>query len=601
MSNSLLDIIITHYDEPWETGKKFFDMIEHQRCFDRSTVTITLVQDGEENALPWSDLLSQYSFHTRIITIRHGGVGAARNAGLANTKSQWVMFCDFDDMFADVSSLSMIVDLLPTDDYDVLWGSYCREEISRNKQITINKIGADFSTVQNKLYRRDFLTENNITFDTHYPLHADVIFNASVISIAPAFRIGSITTPFYTYFKTYRNDSMSHKPGAQENKLKTIFPRDNLLTRSLYRRNLKNAFKMQVARTIIDAYYMAVEVSKINDAHSLKDIRDYYKRLKKVYHSIPAAEIEVVKSQCEIEMMNYIQDQYNGSGAEYTFVYENITLDSWVKRLDSDDTQETEQIIHLPEQKQPQPDDINKDKRIAVYCGTFNTYTNMLASAKSLLYNTKMDRIYFLIEDDEFPQELPDIIQTINIRKHPLLKLLDPCGPNYNNAWTYMCMTRALFPKLFPQYHKILSLDIDTIINDDISELFDIDLTNNYLAGVPEPQRQNKSDDPVYINFGVVMMNLDRLRDDKIDDDIIEALNKNKFGCPEQDAFNKYCARRIIPISNDFNATIYSGITGEPDNYRILHYAGINYSKNFIHVKSYSVLPWDEVLKEQGR
>lgn len=50
-------------------------------------------------------------------------------------------------------------------------------------------------------------------------------------------------------------------------------------------------------------------------------------------------------------------------------------------------------------------------RKVVVYAGTRNVYHNMVVAAKSLLNHTQMDRVWFLIEDDEFPEELPDVIR----------------------------------------------------------------------------------------------------------------------------------------------------------------------------------------------
>jgi len=54
-------------------------------------------------------------------------------------------------------------------------------------------------------------------------------------------------------------------------------------------------------------------------------------------------------------------------------------------------------------------------ERVAAYFGTRNVYGDMVVAAKSLLNHTRMDRIWFLIEDDAFPEELPEVIKTKNI------------------------------------------------------------------------------------------------------------------------------------------------------------------------------------------
>ena len=45
-------------------------------------------------------------------------------------------------------------------------------------------------------------------------------------------------------------------------------------------------------------------------------------------------------------------------------------------------------------------------KRVAVYAGTRNVYGQMVSAATSRVKNTRMDRVFFLIEDDALPEEI---------------------------------------------------------------------------------------------------------------------------------------------------------------------------------------------------
>ena len=47
----------------------------------------------------------------------------------------------------------------------------------------------------------------------------------------------------------------------------------------------------------------------------------------------------------------------------------------------------------------------------AVYSGTKNLYDTMEVAAKSLIANSSVDQVHFLIEDKKFPHELPDLIK----------------------------------------------------------------------------------------------------------------------------------------------------------------------------------------------
>ena len=44
----MLDIIVTHYKEPFDVGKKLFDMIGLQRCVDLDQIRVLIVHDGSE-------------------------------------------------------------------------------------------------------------------------------------------------------------------------------------------------------------------------------------------------------------------------------------------------------------------------------------------------------------------------------------------------------------------------------------------------------------------------------------------------------------------------------------------------------------------------
>ena len=79
-----LDIVVTHYNEPWETGRKFFEMLSMQRGINFDDLRVLLVNDGQDNALP-AVLFSEYPYHVDILTVDHGGVSAARNAGIEKT------------------------------------------------------------------------------------------------------------------------------------------------------------------------------------------------------------------------------------------------------------------------------------------------------------------------------------------------------------------------------------------------------------------------------------------------------------------------------------------------------------------------------------
>ena len=206
--------------------------------------------------------------------------------------------------------------------------------------------------------------------------------------------------------------------------------------------------------------------------------------------------------------------------------------------------------------------------KAAVYAGTRNVYEDMIPSMKSLLIHSDVDKIYFLIEDDKFPYELPPEVECINVTNQPWFSL---DGPNIKARCSYMVLLRAAFTKLFPDLDKILSIDNDIIINENISNLWDIDLENYYFAGVPEPRKSN--DNFKYINFGFIMYNLKKLRADKKDEQIISDLNTYYYTEAEQDCYNLNCQGQFLELPYTYNCNWYTLKTNNAPASKVRHYA----------------------------
>ena len=200
-------------------------------------------------------------------------------------------------------------------------------------------------------------------------------------------------------------------------------------------------------------------------------------------------------------------------------------------------------------------------KRIVVYAGTRNLYPAMKTAVNSLLKNNHVDRVVLLIEDDEFPFHMPGNVVTMNVSGQTYFP---EDGANTANRWTYMCLMRCVLTKLLPDEHRVLWLDCDTIVDGDISELFEMDMQGNYFAGCRE---HIKGD---YINAGVLLMDLDAIRRDDIDNVLVCVLNHQKLELPDQDAINDVAKGHILFIDSKFNVCPF---TEPPEKQLIIHYA----------------------------
>jgi len=132
--------------------------------------------------------------------------------------------------------------------------------------------------------------------------------------------------------------------------------------------------------------------------------------------------------------------------------------------------------------------------------------------------------------------------------------------------WDYIPSTmwhRIFLPDLLPEVDRILYLDVDTVVVDDLSPLFRVDLSDWYVGAVTNVfqldhlhrLRQLGIDDPrEYFNSGVLLMNLDLMRRDGCSQALREhALRDRTLLWPDQDALNAVLGPRRRPLHPRWN------------------------------------------------
>lgn len=204
-----------------------------------------------------------------------------------------------------------------------------------------------------------------------------------------------------------------------------------------------------------------------------------------------------------------------------------------------------------------------------VLCCTRNWYIYLKVVVYSILENNKVDKIYLIIEDDEIPYI--DNVEFININK--IKNYVDSESPNYNTQYSKMSYIRCYFTKILKE-DKIIYIDTDTIVNGSIEELWNMDLEDNVIGGVKEGGEWNRhlnttGLDGKYVNSGMLIMDLKKIREEKLDDSMIYLLNHNYYSYPDQDVINLVCRNRIKYLDVKYNSAETTGIV---DNAIVIHY-----------------------------
>ncbi len=199
---------------------------------------------------------------------------------------------------------------------------------------------------------------------------------------------------------------------------------------------------------------------------------------------------------------------------------------------------------------------------------------------KIIILNTglkqeSIDRVEML-ENDNFTIEFADISDHIDHIRHKL-----PNKYHFGLATWY----RLFIQSLFPQYDKILYLDCDIIVLGDVSELYFIDLEDNNIAGVIEnwilhspifslyTKEAVGVESKYYINAGIMVMNLAKFREEKIEEQFVDLINTYNFDVidPDQAYINYLCQGKIKYLPFEWNRTPLEIV--ECNEPKIVHYA----------------------------
>ena len=250
-----LDIIVPHFQEPWAVGKKFFDMLALQRSVSFQDFRVILCQDGTDGVLP-ADVFYSYPYPVHTILISHGGVSAARNAGIRAATAPWIAFCDFDDMYSSALSMKVALEGLRKAEKEgmyYLWSRFMEEVNTDEGRCALFKHDWDATFIHGRFYWRQFLLDNSLRFNERLTFGEDQDFNTLCQIIAGNERVGELKEPIYLWCENENSVTRREKD-------KTVFYSKMLEHRfataeELRLRGIEGEYLGAVIRCVIDAYY----------------------------------------------------------------------------------------------------------------------------------------------------------------------------------------------------------------------------------------------------------------------------------------------------------------------------------------------------------
>lgn len=182
---------------------------------------------------------------------------------------------------------------------------------------------------------------------------------------------------------------------------------------------------------------------------------------------------------------------------------------------------------------------------------------------------------------------------------------------------------RLFIPSLYPEYKKAIYLDADIVLVDDISKMYNEDLNGYLVASVTDDvvngheAFREYSEEMIgispekYFNSGVLLMNLEEFRSEKIEEKFLHLLSKYNFDviCPDQDYLNFLCKGKVKYLDKGWDRMPLPDDMFDDNNLHLIHYNNFHKPWNYDDVL-YSDIYWncakksnsyDEIISLKGK
>lgn len=168
-----MSVIIPCYNARDTIAKTLYS-IAMQSIADEIEVIIVNDADG----VNYTDILSRFTdLHIKyVINSENRGCGGARNTGAREASAAFILFADSDDQLINSLSLEIMHNRIVAEKADVLVSVF-ESEMRFKNGVAIKQMKNAVTWCHGKVYRKQYLLDNNIFFDERLRINEDCLFH----------------------------------------------------------------------------------------------------------------------------------------------------------------------------------------------------------------------------------------------------------------------------------------------------------------------------------------------------------------------------------------------------------------------------------------
>ena len=268
-----LDIIIPAYNSIDTIDRCLFSIAIQKYV---SNIQVYIINDNSDyDYKNQIDFFKIYFPITELKLNKNHGPGFSRQHGINNSKSDYIMFMDSDDYLYSPFSLKILFDEMENN-YDILVSNFIYQRDNEIKEIKNNYVW-----LHGKVFKRTFLTNNNIKFN-NTRANEDNGFNRLCLFHMPLIKVIDKITYIYSENKNSitRKDNRKYKYTG----LKYLTYNYNWAMNIAIKKDLNNELIFNTATNLLVAMYFYY--LDLYDEYDVNNIFSWCIETKKIYNKL---------------------------------------------------------------------------------------------------------------------------------------------------------------------------------------------------------------------------------------------------------------------------------------------------------------------------
>jgi glycosyltransferase involved in cell wall biosynthesis len=272
--------------------------------------------------------MSQYPYHIEYHMLEHHGVSATRNEALRRSNAEYVSFIDCDDRIALACGIFTIFREINNRKFNVMISSFYEQTKDANGDwVFITHSLNEQTFVHGRVYRRQYLIDNDIKFPEGARVHEDSCHTITAQALSEPDKVLFNPTPWHCW--VYRDSSVCRRDPLYIKKtyIEMLASSDELVN-GFIKRMRDDLATQYICFMVMDTYYTLLSKSWRDNINA--EYREMTEKRFAEYLYKHLERYQGATNEMKLAVSNGVRQRHVMEG---DMMLEDITIDAYIQRV----------------------------------------------------------------------------------------------------------------------------------------------------------------------------------------------------------------------------------------------------------------------------